>query len=92
MPAVDGGVVNNEQLHASATPPARVRKRIDFEVHALRGFKLPNRRCLLALAFVEHLRNPFLTSRLNLRAMKIRCKVQEDRGEENKKVAHVAIT
>jgi len=51
---------------------------MDLEVHALRGFMLPHRRCLFALAFIEHLRNPLLTSKVDLRAMKIRCKVQEE--------------
>ena len=55
---------------------------MDLEVHALRGFKLPNRRCLLALALVEHLKNPLPTSRLDLRALKIRCKLEEKEKEQ----------
>jgi hypothetical protein len=55
---------------------------MDLEVHTLRGFKLPNRRCLLALALVEHLRNPLPTSRLDLRSIKFRCKAQEEDGEK----------
>lgn len=85
MPAVNSGiVVDNEHSKLPVSPPARVQKRMDLEVHALRGFKLPNRHCLLVLAFIEHLKNPLPTSRVDLRALKIRCKVEEedDRGQE----------
>lgn len=73
-------MANVETLQPSLA--ARTKEKMDIEVHALRGFKLPNRRCLLILTLVEHLKNPLPTSRLDLRALKIRCKLEEQNEEE----------
>jgi hypothetical protein len=61
---------------------------MDLEVHTLRGFELPNRRCLLALALVEHLQNPLPTSRLDLRSIKLRCKVQAEKEDDGVKAVN----
>jgi hypothetical protein len=86
----NGVVVNQKQPTPSPPPPPK--EKVDVEVHALRGFKLPDRRCLLALALVEHLRNPLPTSRLDIRSLKIRCRLYEEKKEEGEKIEEPATT